>query len=93
LEKVELLLSESLGISGKAKRGADSSSSYTRETAKYFILHHFQKHVKKFQAQVLEAPGDATSFGCSLFPFKEFYHLETDAGNSLTLDEANEKLT
>lgn len=91
LEKVQLL-SESLGISGKAERGADGSPSYTCETAKYFNMHYVQKHVKKFQAQVSQAAGDEPSVG-SLFPFKEYFHLGTDAVDLLTLDEANEKFS
>ena len=89
LEKVQLL-SESLGISGRAERGTDGSPSYTCETAKYFNMHYVQKYVKKFHAQISEAQGDVPGVG-SLFPFKEYFHLGTDAVDSLTLDKANEK--
>jgi intron-binding protein aquarius len=91
LEKVQLL-SESLGISGKAERGADGSPSYTCETAKYFNMHHVQKRVKKFQAQIADASDDTAAVG-SLFPFKEYFDIETDAIDALSIDQANEKLS
>ena len=91
LEKVQVL-SESLGISGKAERGADGSPSYTCETAQYFNSHYIQKYIKKFQAAVAEAPEDSSIIG-SQFPFKEFFQFNGDAVDAMTLDDANEKLT
>lgn len=89
LEKVQQL-SESIGVSGKAERGADGSSAYTCETAQYFDTHYVQKKVEKFNAQVSEESTDSVG---SLFPFKEYFHLDDDAANALTLDEARDKLS
>jgi len=89
LEKVQQL-SESLGISGKAERGADGSPSYTCETAKYFDNHYVQKNVDRFLAQVSDESSDSVG---ALFPFKEYFHLNGDAVTSLTLDEAKAKIS
>jgi intron-binding protein aquarius len=89
LEKVQQL-SESIGVSGKAERGPDGSSAYTCETAQYFDTHFVQKKVEKFNAQVSEESADSVG---SLFPFKEYFHLDDDAANALTLDEARDKLS
>ena len=88
LEKVQQL-SESLGISGKAERGADGSPSYTCETAKCFNMHYVQKNVEKFRARVYGESGESVG---SVFPFKEYFHLDGDAVKSLTLDESKDKI-
>ena len=48
LEQVQQL-SESLGLSGKAERGADGSPSYTCETADYFRQQHVKKRIRGFE--------------------------------------------
>lgn len=89
LEKVQQL-SESLGISGKAERGADGSPSYTCETAKYFHTHYVEKNVEKFHV-LLSKESDDDSVG-SLFPFTKYFHLDGEAVQSLTREEAEEKI-
>ncbi|KAI2504266.1 Intron-binding protein aquarius N-terminus [Fragilaria crotonensis] len=54
LERVQQL-SESLGISGKAERGADGSPSYTCESAGYFQIHYVQKYIDQFHQSVKDA--------------------------------------
>ena len=51
LEKVQVL-SESLGISGKAQRGADGSPSYTCESAAYFYKHQLLRRRKVFESNL-----------------------------------------
>jgi len=89
LNKVQEL-SESMGISKKEERGADGSSSYTCESAKYFYDYHVKRTVEKFM--------DITKFSKGMdkvenFPFSAFFHLEEgNDGNTMTLNDAQEKL-
>jgi intron-binding protein aquarius len=83
LEQVQLL-SESLGISGKAERGADGAPSYTCETAEYFNQHHVQKRIRAFDRQAKEASissndAEVTCF----FPFTTYFQIG-DAPVTLT---------
>jgi len=84
LEQVQCL-SESLGISGKAQRGADGSSSYTCETAEYFRKLHIERKKSKFETEAeiagLTLENDAVS---KLFPFKKYFKKEC-----VTLNEAS----
>jgi intron-binding protein aquarius len=75
LEQVQVL-SESLGISGKAERGADGAPSYTCETAEYFNQHYVQKRIRVFDrlarnGSVSPEDADATSF----FPFALYFQI------------------
>lgn len=90
LEKVQQL-SESLGISGRAERGADGSPSYTCETAKYFHTHYVEKNVDKFHGLLAKA-SDNDSVG-SLFPFTKYFQLDEEAAQSMTREEAEEKIS
>lgn len=74
LEEVQQL-SESLGISGKASRGADGSPSYTCETAEYFYKLQVLKAKKEFDAKVeakFAEKGSDTDVS-SIFPFSEYF--------------------
>lgn len=78
LEQVQQL-SESLGISGKAQRGADGSPSYTCETAEYFRKQHIVRRQKVFEHQVAEKSGAADNDGMDvsdLYPFRSYFHSE-----------------
>ena len=83
LEQVQLL-SESLGVTGKAQRGADGSPSYTCETADYFRKQHVIKHQKIFENHVAEAIeiGDETDVS-AYFPFALYFGVQ-----EVTLAEA-----
>jgi intron-binding protein aquarius len=82
LEEVQLL-SEFLGISGKAQRGADGSPSYTCETAEYFKKQHLVRRKKIFESQVAESSSDAAFDVTSFFPFSSYFK-----ANKVTLVEA-----
>ena len=83
LEKVQVL-SESLGISGKAQRGADGSPSYTCESAAYFYKHQLLRRRKVFESNVSElSNGDALDVS-SFFPFSAYF----ETTGSLSLDGA-----
>lgn len=84
LERVQQL-SESLGISGKAERGADGSPSYTCESAGYFQTHYVKKHVNQFVKAAEEAGKD--ELGRS-FPFSAFFGLQEEAISNMTMDDA-----
>lgn len=77
LEQVQLL-SESLGISGKAQRGADGSSAYTCETAEYFRKLHFEARKKDFELKAhvagMTSDGDDVT---ALFPFPSYFQLQS----------------
>lgn len=62
------LLSESLGVSNVAERGAAGDSSYTCETAMLFQTHHIHTRIQKFLKTVKEG-GDAAE----AFPFAAYY--------------------
>lgn len=77
LEQIQLL-SESLGVSGKAQRGADGSPAYTCETAEYFRKLHIEKSKNDFDlkchsAGIKSDVDDVTE----LFPFASFFRLQT----------------
>jgi intron-binding protein aquarius len=82
LEEVQLL-SESLGISGKAQRGADGSPSYTCETAEYFYKLQVMKAKKIFESKVKELSDNSTDIS-HLFPFTKYFRLE----GKVSLEEA-----
>ena len=88
LEQVQQM-SESLGISGTAERGADGSPSYTCETAAYFHLHHVQKRIEIFHVQVC-SKSDDTVIGES-FPFGKYFNLSESEWSTMTLADANEQ--
>jgi intron-binding protein aquarius len=76
LEQVQQL-SESLGVSGKAQRGADGSPSYTCETADYFRKQHLVRRQKIFENQLAEAGdiGDDTDVS-TFFPFALYFGVQ-----------------
>ena len=76
LEQVQQL-SESLGISGQAQRGADGSPAYTCETAEYFHKHHIVRQRKIFEKKVLEITGGNGEDVTSLFPFCDYFHVKS----------------
>ena len=80
LEKVQQI-SESLGISTAAERGADGAPSYTCETSEYFYLHHVKKRIDE-----CKIANNATEN----FPFKKFFKLEQEG--PLSSEDANEKI-
>jgi intron-binding protein aquarius len=88
LEEVQLM-SESLGISGKAERGGDGSPAYTCETADYFRMHSIEKMKRLFNQQL--ASGDEASSQlqdrdvASIFPFANYFKTEN---RKVTLAEA-----
>eukprot|EP00532_Pseudo-nitzschia_australis_P004685 CAMPEP_0168202468 /NCGR_PEP_ID=MMETSP0139_2-20121125/24288_1 /TAXON_ID=44445 /ORGANISM="Pseudo-nitzschia australis, Strain 10249 10 AB" /LENGTH=824 /DNA_ID=CAMNT_0008128157 /DNA_START=1 /DNA_END=2475 /DNA_ORIENTATION=- len=86
LEQVQCL-SESLGISGKAQRGVDGSSSYTCETAEYFRKLYIERNKFDFESDVKEAglsldDDDVTK----IFPFERYFQTK-----GVTLKEAREQ--
>jgi intron-binding protein aquarius len=85
LEKVQQL-SESLGVSSAAERGADGSPSYTCETSEYFYLHHVKKRIDAFEAKLTEKLEDTTD----IFPFKKYFNLDQQ---SISVTDASEKIT
>jgi len=91
LEKVQLL-SESLGVSGTSERGPDGSPSYTCETAAYFNLHHIQKRMQIFYANI-DGYNENKKVDDDIeksFPFKAYFDIE-DGKNPVTLKEAKYK--
>lgn len=88
LEKVQLL-SESLGISGKAERGAGGSPSYTCETAEYFDLHHVQKRIRLFDEKLKSLVSSEEEPNVySIFPFKTYFDLEGQADENMSVEDA-----
>ncbi|KAL3790208.1 hypothetical protein HJC23_005580 [Cyclotella cryptica] len=90
LEKVQQL-SESLGVSSAAERGANGAPSYTCETAEYFYLHHVKKRIEAFEATLknVEAVGKSDNV-INEFPFQKYFHL--DEGALIFADDANRKV-
>jgi intron-binding protein aquarius len=88
LEMVQQL-SESLGISGRAERGADGAPAYTCETADIFYRHHIQQRLNKFEKEMkLLHPETVVDDGADAskpFPFSNYFKLE---GISLSYAEA-----
>jgi intron-binding protein aquarius len=86
LEEVQLL-SESLGISGRAERGADGSPSYTCETSNYFYRHQIRKRSRLFDQEVdkNEVLGDDADCS-SFFPFSRYLKIANE--QKITLPEA-----
>ena len=82
LEQVQQL-SESLGVSSAAERGADGAPSYTCETSEYFYSHHVKKRINEFEAIVKD---DNVA---DVFPFKKYFNLDQ---KTLSSDDANEKI-
>jgi len=74
LEQVQQL-SESLGVSGKAQRGADGSPSYTCETAEYFRKQYVIRRQKLFEKQLAEEEMEANDDTdvSSIFPFNLYF--------------------
>lgn len=87
LERVQQL-SESMGVSGRAERGADGSPSYTCETAKYFQQHYVTRAVKKFERETKDSGGAVGD----VFPFAKFLGLSEDEIMELSLTRARELL-
>ena len=93
LEKVQQL-SEALGVSGKAERGADGAPSYTCETSEYFYFHHVKKRVDAFEAAVANIGDDTKGNVMDTFPFNNYVTgAEGNTSSSLTLDEARDKIS
>jgi intron-binding protein aquarius len=70
------LLSESLGLSGRAERSSDGAPAYTCETAEYFHCHHIQKRVKKFENEAEKAGLMSSDSNVSMiFPFSKYLNL------------------
>lgn len=74
LEQVQQI-SESLGISGKAERGADGAPSYNCESAEHFYHYQVKKVAKKFEKEV---SGGADTVKSKVFPFSAYFKLEDD---------------
>ena len=73
LEKVQQL-SESLGLSGKAERGADGSPGYTCETAEYFCRQHIRRLVRGFERFVTEnSLSESDDVQPETFPFTSYF--------------------
>jgi intron-binding protein aquarius len=70
LEQVQLL-SESLGCSGKAERGADGSPSYTCESAEYFNQYQVQRRIRAFRHEIANEKINSSA----IFPFKTYFGL------------------
>lgn len=88
LEQVQLL-SESLGLSGRAERGTDGSPAYTCETAEFFYRYHIQKRIKLFEKEVEEAGlFSANSNLLMLFPFSKYLQI----GDTVFLSMAEAKV-
>jgi intron-binding protein aquarius len=85
LEQVQQL-SESLGVSTKAERGADGSPSYTCETAAYFYMQYVQNDIKAFASRVT----DSSAEQIGAFPFKAYF--STELSSNLTVEEAQKKI-
>lgn len=86
LEKVQQL-SESLGISGKAQRGADGSPSYTCETSEYFQKHHVLRRRRIFENAMKDKGEQGDIDVTSDFPFCVYF-----GASKVTLDEARKLL-
>ena len=87
LEKVQQL-SESLGISGTAERGADGSPSYTCETAEYFFFHHVKKRIDHFQANTKKDPSLSVK---DSFPFMNYFP-ELQQAATMSLSDATARI-
>jgi intron-binding protein aquarius len=87
LEEVQLL-SESLGLSGKAERGADGSPSYTCETAGFFRQHHVRSRISRFE-KAAERDGLVNDHDdvTAIFPFLEYSQMKD---NHVTLAAARQ---
>ena len=73
LEQVQQI-SEALGLSGKAERGADGSPSYTCETAAIFYQNQIRRKLRAFQIEakekgLTEGGSDVTV----IFPFTSYF--------------------
>lgn len=87
LEKVQLL-SESLGISGRAERGTDGSPAYTCETAEYFNQQHVQKRIREFEREAEKASSTAADADVTfIFPFEAYFKVQK---SKLSYAEAHE---
>lgn len=78
LEKVQQL-SESIGLSGRAERGADGSASYTCETAEYFYENHVMRRIRLFNQKAKEL--DEASDVLQYFPFADFFNVKEASMN------------
>ena len=74
LEQVQLL-SESLGLSGRAERGADGSPSYTCETAAIFYAKTIQPKMRTYRKALSELDKEKQSdeARAQLFPFGVYF--------------------
>ena len=106
LEQVQLL-SESLGISGKAERGKDGAPAYTCETAAYFYKHQVETRIRNFERELLGdkaginagASDDVNQDVSAIFPFGGYFETKTtetsdeeDDSPTLTLAVARSNL-
>jgi intron-binding protein aquarius len=90
LEQVQLL-SEALGLSGRAERGADGSPSYTCETAEYFRANQLKKCIGKFQRQVKASRLDSEDADVAeFFPLSTFFKLQKN--DKLSMADASKHL-
>jgi intron-binding protein aquarius len=89
LEKVQQL-SESLGVSSAAERGADGAPSYTCETSEYFYFHHVKTRIESFALAAKAAAGSSSDNVADAFPFTKYYHLDQDT--PLSTNDAEEKI-
>jgi intron-binding protein aquarius len=73
LEHVQRL-SESLGLSGKAERGADGSPSYTCETAAIFYENHVRHRLRIFEEEMEKEnlTGNDTDV-TGIYPFRSYF--------------------
>jgi intron-binding protein aquarius len=79
LEQVQLL-SESLGLSGRADRSANGAPAYTCETAEFFYCNHIQKRIKSFEKVLKKADLMSSDSNVSnLFPFSKYFKMHDDA--------------
>jgi intron-binding protein aquarius len=92
LEKVQQL-SEALGVSGKAERGADGAPSYTSETSEYFFFHHVKPRIDSFEKATLADKGEGTNNVISTFPFTQYFPELTETSTTLSPDAAMEKIS
>jgi intron-binding protein aquarius len=89
LEKVQQL-SESLGVSSAAERGADGAPSYTCETSEYFYFYHVKTRIESFALAAKAATGSSSDNVADAFPFTKYYHLDQDT--PLSTNDAEEKI-
>jgi len=95
LEAVQCL-SESLGVSTMAERGANGEPSYNCQSAEYFHLHHVLRQIQIFEKKLKafrkndddELHLDSNVDVADIFPFKKYFSVE----NSLSLKDAFEKV-